>query len=1654
VDDKPDSNTDGEDEFIELQVNDNTDYENEQYRTVQMVERGENQRYQSSDSGNHMDFTGFFGGSISSPIPLYHQQESSSINEGFPHSSLLSATSMRSKPLLTQSKGAGFSQPPSEAFNHSLPIQQSPIKALADDLSNSREPSSISEINSMQTKGDMSGYDSVDATAGFSFQNQSSDNLELNSDFPSQEQNLSTVVKSESSQRIKNSLDDYVNSQTINVGEQSLNDEKICPFFDHESSFLRSEKKSEEEVKSPSTVDKFPSSCQVQESFNVESQVETNDRGEQNEEPLLSESNDYWDTLSSIATSSLIRSEKNFEDLTEFSAPNLRPLSPVMESSMEMEGGCICPWNEHITLPKDHPDYKGPPQHSNYDDLGIPDSEETYDEGIPVLISYLPGENRIDNLPKEPLPLMPNSTALTESGSLGNLRSILTESSASSASTSSPMLSKGKSYENEIYQEDYLPENCNSVYESPIIKEAVKRGEGQALMDSPKPRVNQMKSQNCSLMEQVKTNELLSLPLLPENEFDSNNITGQLNLFSASDPKDGIETDISHIHRWSFPEENEKFLDSEFNERTARLDMISHLLGESISKETTDIGNLDDNSENTDDLLLALSRSMDRGEGDISEVGNPLQDMEPSPGAIDDFMQTQRIICSDSPQASLAAVGGSPKRRRMKLGECKEIDEHGTDENQTKEIDYSISTQNAASTAIKNNQTTLSKEEPQNSKENSRTVDVGFSSFLTPPLVERSISPTKLLRPSPELTMIERTVSPPKQNIDSSGIDTTNCVSPRMRQLSSLVETKSEDMAMFLHSQREVREHSQYQSPRKENEGNSRDKDAFHNQRESVNFMCEGNVVVGTHQQKRNSSENHHSLSNRSERNEVQPSNTSQQLSLQCTTESRLRHNSLGTTIEMNEHLKVYQRKSNLGNTQEQFLSSSIDPHHAEEEIDKANMSPDLHSNDPVGNISRHPSPEKIRYSSPERASRGPSPEKAILRSPKKSEKSYSTRNAPQAIVGPSLQKYVTEKKASSSPQRKRPSPELRRPPQEDVSRGYSIKKENKETSNALENVDSVSPPKFKCQLTVDTEDLEPAYSFETDRYGKKTLGRSPRLQSVLSRIEQRRKEKEMKGNPEKKEFKIEETLEEYDTLVDQLMRQNKILKRGGRASETSLGSDSEVIKEKIIDLRVKKVKALDSIPSFSKAAKVAPPSPDNWNRHGISKSIASDDISVRSDAPSIMKKKGSTFVRAEDLQANSQAPVSINRPPRPEDASPKRLMVRSQSLPSGRIVTTRKNPISAQENEGGNKRFMSYTEQVREVFNSLKHRMESKGTKLEKMKAEDTKAKDELYPISNEKYSKVNLPDVHKERMNTPKSDDTQKSHQTKEKKSGWTLTSNEGHQEQESRLQNIDYEKIQNKYNRDVKESAILESNTPYMDRLLRDRGMALAFDKRNPSPADRYNHSLASHSHEMRELFNHESEIPKKMETKDPFRYTQPIHVNALSTSEKRRLLGEFISEQTTQLKRDLDQAKLSSHLIRDSQANLSTELQAFEKKLSQHSRNKRGEREIIGACQSELGGFQQRLRDLGTRSDSFVSEMTVDSVWEDFSEIRGAMLTNLKLMHDAQERLLRKRFQVEDDYSEEASKLREIQDLMATIRDQEKYDSDVIRLTMEAAQKLGS
>lgn len=138
---------------------------------------------------------------------------------------------------------------------------------------------------------------------------------------------------------------------------------------------------------------------------------------------------------------------------------------------------------------------------------------------------------------------------------------------------------------------------------------------------------------------------------------------------------------------------------------------------------------------------------------------------------------------------------------------------------------------------------------------------------------------------------------------------------------------------------------------------------------------------------------------------------------------------------------------------------------------------------------------------------------------------------------------------------------------------------------------------------------------------------------------------------------------------------------------------------------------------------------------------------------------------------------------------------------------------------------------------------------------------------------------------------------------------------------------------------------------------------------------------------------------------------------TSSEKRRLLGEY-SDQTRQLRRDLDLARLTSLAIRNSQSNLSQEMQAFKKKLGKHRDCKRGELDILTACHVQLDSFQQRMKETKQtlqqpipmlerngkprhhpemRREREVREEAAERGWEGFTEIKTAMLSNLNLMN---------------------------------------------------------
>ena len=1507
----------------------------------------------SSDS-NRRDASKWPAGA--SPSPESPRQTSSPLKA---HGSLLAASKRAERPALLPTR-SDFKQtiapPPAEAFNHPIPIQMSPGKALADDLSNSIAPSSMSDSNSVLTKEDVKGVHSSLVTS--MIQSPSTvDQFPLNP-----EMELSTPLQS-------------------NEGEHEHCD-------------------------------------------NEENDDETRNKvGATAHESLLGDDDVYWDTLSSIATESIIRSQKNFEDVTQEMVSEMQVLSPVPESSSDMEGGCICPWNEHVRLPPDHPDYKGPEKNVALADIISQDSGETFDEGIPIEITYLPNAGDINNLPKEPQPSLPGSENV--SGLLGNLRSILTESSSSSSSETSLIYSDKRSHD---IDENPLDSFAGSVDDVDVsnLQEAIKRGEDQAFVDSPKPG-----DQGHAYVDGNGDTAVFQLgppplPLLSEPKIDDNGTkqsevkqTGTPSLvayFNSPIHKGETQQDERTSPQDIFARLSHAFISQDESEndvieteilslendaaRTNHLNTIHQLISEDKSElsdhKSENEQDGDNNSETTRALLLALSRSVDRTDRSYAYESTSFVDSmdDPSPGLLDTYLIATSVQ-DTLPYLSVTAVGGSPKRRKMK-GESNSPAFIEKTPNQ--EIDV----------------TNLQISDSRKKANESKAPRPKSPTKQRPPSPEMKLSPIDLLMEEAEMLLSKGLLHNNKLYVSDKG---RSPVKPTVNSVGVLAPSE---------------ENGHPTAPTSVSPQKSRRNELVILESVSAEFFPETDAGFSYSEEQLSAplqALRSQSVSPQKKRHGI----------------SKVQHNASSLTCppatDIMSNEVVHARK----NPTQRVMTGAV----------VVTEDRTTNSSDPSGHVVRVRSPEKARFPSPERAPKGPSPEKVRFPSPEKVVGGKGLDKVRHA--SPGLSSTAPEKWKSVSPQKRPPSPEAARRPLPE--------RENKHSHTSASIHDhSATNIRSRRHLVVDTADLTPAYSFDTDENGRKTLGRSPRLQSVLARMELRKQERAARQKSSTNSPTMEETLEEYDILLDQLVRQNTTLKRGGKASDTSLGSNSDAIRKQIDTLRQKKAKAakvLNSVPLTRSRGKV-PPSPESRQDERPFSPRKQSFIPEPRSTPVSVARGGSRLSSAVKARAvlkyrpeNGHSKPGSESPPARPGIVPLSSSIRSRSVPTRRQLAQENDTLNAEM-----RRIMSYSEQVKEVFKPAKVHEEKRSlSSIARYNKFDDHHKGDDHRSSYEAV-RPNLTD------DVPADDKYQRLHHQVfrppviSESHVLRSTSPPWHSSKKTTPKSIASKR------EDVKKtlspvSTTPPSSTPYMDKLMRERGIRTSFDmksdKRNPSPSQRFspygNGDYGGHRRDEREANKdrHYSPLRRQMEIRESDD-TKPV-----SSPEKRRLLGNNISKQTDQLKRDLEVARLNSQRIRSSQATLSSELEAFKRKLSQHARNKQGERDIIGACQSELGGFQQRLqatrRGIGARNDSFVSEMTLDTAWEDFSEIRGAMLTNLKLMHDAQERLIRERFRVHEDCDDDSARLREIQDLMHTIQKQEKYDSEMVRIALEAADRLG-
>ncbi|KAI2492579.1 hypothetical protein MHU86_21963 [Fragilaria crotonensis] len=393
--------------------------------------------------------------------------------------------------------------PPAEAFNHPIPIQMSPGKSLFDDLSHSMAPSSMSDSISALTPDERRGFEAkmkanrMHAPGGGenkSTRHRQDDAFHDKSDTTQSAVESYQEILKATPETEKQKSDSLPRSGRAGAFCSLLGGTAAPSGVGQPSPKMTEHSPAGDEGKSPYTVHQFPELASVELATPPSSPTNAvaaakhishkRQDGPNGSESLLNDDDEYWDTLSSIATESVIRSQKNFEEVSRPMGAEIYPLSSVDETSLEVESGCVCPWNEHLLLPRDHPDYTGPLKHQPVFDVVLnASSTESIDENIPVEISYLPDITGLAHLAREPQPSLAGSGNI--SASLGNLRSILTASSSSS-SESSQIHSNGRSLDDNGMSADSFKGSYKGDVAGSQLKEAIMRGEIQAFVDSPK----------------------------------------------------------------------------------------------------------------------------------------------------------------------------------------------------------------------------------------------------------------------------------------------------------------------------------------------------------------------------------------------------------------------------------------------------------------------------------------------------------------------------------------------------------------------------------------------------------------------------------------------------------------------------------------------------------------------------------------------------------------------------------------------------------------------------------------------------------------------------------------------------------------------------------------------------------------------------------------------------------------------------------------------------------------------------------------------------------------------------------------------------------------------------------------------------------------
>jgi hypothetical protein len=153
---------------------------------------------------------------------------------------------------------------------------------------------------------------------------------------------------------------------------------------------------------------------------------------------------------------------------------------------------------------------------------------------------------------------------------------------------------------------------------------------------------------------------------------------------------------------------------------------------------------------------------------------------------------------------------------------------------------------------------------------------------------------------------------------------------------------------------------------------------------------------------------------------------------------------------------------------------------------------------------------------------------------------------------------------------------------------------------------------------------------------------------------------------------------------------------------------------------------------------------------------------------------------------------------------------------------------------------------------------------------------------------------------------------------------------------------------------------------------------------------------------------------------------------------------------EIQNELIRAKRSSDNIRDVNDELFEELEIFQEKLLRHSKRKDCEREFISESKNAMNDFQQRLervrkqayqtRRSGRETPDTLEQVehALDDAWGDFDTVRETMLTNLKMLHEAKEQLMRRRLLREEDTDDD--QLLMLENMIQSIRQSQQLKTE--------------